>query len=353
MITPRRRTFLGTVVAATVAVTCLATASAQGATASGGDGVRKVSSASAVHSRGPAADQGLQTKAVPASTTAALASVQSNIARYVTTHGTKYSFASYVDPATGRIVLDTDAPAGVVASVKSLRAAPLATQRAAQQVRVERTKVSDTFNRRDDSPPFYGGGGLTASGFLCSSGAPVRNAAGTVFMTTAGHCFGNGVSVLTESGARTYGTVSNRHLPTVTGDAKDVELMSGQSYAGRIFTGGITSTSSSRIYGAGDAVRGFANYCHSGRTTGEQCGHTATSTNAQVCTASGCKSPVIAFTGGTMIQGGDSGGTFYVYSVDRTGIYVRGHVIASGGSTGYAEPWSGVSSTLGVSVVTS
>jgi hypothetical protein len=351
MITRRGRTFLGTVVATTVAVTCLATASAQGATT--GDGTRKDSSVSAVRSRGPAADHAVQAKAVPSSTTAALASVQSNIARYVTTHGTKYSFASYVDPATGRIVLDTNAPAGVVASVKSLRTAPLATQRAAQQLRVERTTVSDTFNRRDDSPPFWGAAGLSASGFLCSSGAPVRNAAGTVFMTTAGHCFANGVSVLTESGARTYGTVSNRHLPTVTGDAKDMELMSGQSYAGRIYTGGVTSSTSSRIYGAGDPVVGFNNYCHSGRTTGEQCGHTATATNAQVCTATGCKSPVIAFTGGTMIAGGDSGGTFFVYSVDRSGIYVRGHVIASGGGTGYAEPWSVVSSTLGVSVVTS
>jgi len=30
---------------------------------------------------------------------------------------------------------------------------------------------------------------------------------------------------------------------------------------------------------------------------GPNCGHTATSINAQVCTGTGCKSPVIAFTG--------------------------------------------------------
>jgi hypothetical protein len=349
MIATRRRLGLVTVVAATAAVTCLATGSAQGAT---GTTPGKGGPTTLAAARGPAGDQTAKAPRATASATAALASVQKQIARYVSVHGTRYSFASYLDPATGRIVLSTSAPTSVVSAVTTLGTASAGLQRAARQTQVRHTTVSDTFHRRDDVTPFWAGAGLTASGLLCSSGEPVRNSAGTVFMTTAGHCFGNGTSVSTESGARTYGTVSNRHLPTVTGDAKDMELMGGQSYAGRVYTGGITSSTSLPIFGAGDPVVGFTNYCHSGRTTGQACGHRATSVTAQVCTQTGCKSPVVSFTGGTMIQGGDSGGTFYVNSGDNTGAYVRGHVIATDGTTGYAELWSVVASTLGVSVVT-
>src|SRR5688500_6084970 len=39
--------------------------------------------------------------------TKALAALQSRIAGWVAAHGTAYSFGSYLDPATGRIVLDT------------------------------------------------------------------------------------------------------------------------------------------------------------------------------------------------------------------------------------------------------
>jgi hypothetical protein len=36
--------------------------------------------------------------------------------------------------------------------------------------------------------------------------------------------------------------------------------------------------------------------------TGENCGHTASSITGQACTTSGCKSPVIVFTGGVLSQ---------------------------------------------------
>ena len=44
---------------------------------------------------------------------------------------------------------------------------------------------------------------------------------------------------------------------------------------------------------------------------------------------------MIVFTGGNMIQPGDSGGTFY--AADATGAWIRGNTIASGGGTGYAH----------------
>ena len=112
----------------------------------------------------------------------------------------------------------------------------------------------------------------------------------------------------------------------------------------------MTSSSSIPVVAGWLAFVGYNNYCHSGRTTGEQCGHTATSTTAQVCTTTGCKSPVIAYTGGTIQQGGDSGGAFY--AKDASGAWIRGHVIASNSTTGYVELWTKVASTYGVSILT-
>lgn len=310
-------------------------------------------------SNSPAADQGFRAAAVPAASTAALSAIQARVADYVARNGTRYSFADYVDPATGQIVLETDAPAGVVDALTNLGGtATAATAEAAGRTVVRRATTTDAFNRRDDISPYYGGGGITnktaISGgfFLCSTGFAVRLSTGPVRMVTAGHCFPNTMVVLTESRAHTEGKVSKRHLPTVTGGKKDMELIGGQSYSGRVFTGGVTSTSSLPVHGAGAAVVGFNNYCHSGRTTGEQCGHTANSTTAQVCTETGCKQPVIAYTGGVVQQGGDSGGAFYAFSGDGTSVFIRGHVIAGNSTTGYVEPWTVTQPTYNVSIVT-
>jgi len=336
---------IGAVVAATAALTVLGVSPAQGATGKQNPGAP---AAKVDQSRAP--DRAAAAPAVSSAAASALATIQTRIARYVAAHGTRYSFASYVDATTGRIVLSTNAPGAVVSGLTDMSAAAAGQRQAAGQMQVRRRAITDTFNRRDDVQPYWGGGGITSGGFLCSSGYAVQNSAGTRFMVTAGHCFANGSTVLTESGANTYGTVSNRRLPTVTGDASDMELLGGQSYSGRIFTGGVSSTSSIPVVAAGTAFVGYNNYCHSGRTTGENCGHTANSITAQVCTQTGCKSPVIAFTGGTMIQGGDSGGTFY--AKDASGAWIRGNVIATDGTTGWAEPWTTISPTLGVSIVT-
>jgi len=283
--------------------------------------------------------------------TKALKAVQKRIANFVADNGKRYTFASYLDADTGRIVLETNAPAPLVSGLTSL--ADDAQREEAGKARIRRVTIEDTWHRRDDIPSFWGGAGLTNFSSLCSSGYAVRNAAGAVYSVTAGHCYADGTTVRVESGLRRYGVVFGRRLPTVTGHAMDMELMAGESYAGRVYTGGVTSTSSRGVAAAGAAFEGYTNYCHSGRTTGEHCGHTATDTSAQVCTSSGCKSPVIRFTGGTMIQGGDSGGAFY--AIDGAGkAWIRGHVIASAsdGSAGWAQPWTTVASQYGVSIVT-
>jgi hypothetical protein len=166
-------------------------------------------------------------------------------------------------------------------------------------------------------------------------------------MVTAGHCFANGATALTELGGRVVGTVSGRGLPT-----HDMELISGQSYAPSIYIGGVDSTTGAHIASAADPVVGFTNYCTSGRTTGANCGHTDLDNNATVCTSSGCKSPVIAYNGGTLPQGGDSGAPFYVGSVGAPDMHIRGHHIAGGGGTSYAELYSRVATQFGVTIVT-
>ena len=279
--------------------------------------------------------------------TGALTAIQRRISDYVATNGTKYTFASYLDSA-GRVVVDTNAPASVTSGLTRLSNARQ--RQAVGNAHIRRSTVKDTFHRRDDISPFWGGAGIKNGG-TCSAGYAVKNAVGTQFSVTAGHCFANGANALVESGLRSYGTVSGRRLPTVTGHPMDMELLGGQSYSGRVYTGGVVSTTSRGVAAGGAASAGYNAYCHSGRTTGENCGHTATSTNAQVCTSSGCKSPVISFTGGTMIQPGDSGGAFY--AIDSAGkAWIRGNVIATNGTTGWAQPFTTVASQYGVSVVT-
>lgn len=280
---------------------------------------------------------------------AALATVQGRIAEYVAKNGTKYTFATYGDPATGNVVLETDAPADLV---ETLTSAADDKNLAITKVEIRReTTTTDTFQRRDDIPSYWGGAGLLASNALCSTGYAVKDSVGNRWMVTAGHCYANGTSVNTESNLRQVGIVTGRSLASLGSGPVDMEFLAGQSYAGRVYTGGVTSSTSRPVVAAGTAFVGFTNYCHSGRTTGEQCGHTANSITAQVCTTTGCKSPVIAYTGGVVQQGGDSGGAFYAKD-SSGGAWIRGHVIAGNSITGFVEPFTQVTARFAVSIVT-
>jgi hypothetical protein len=335
-----KKSILISAAAATLTV-ALGAAPGTAADKSGDDGKSPVNSARALTGQQPAAaDQGRKATAVRAEVRLASNKIQSRIVDYVTSHATEHTFGSYTDARTGRVVIETNAPPAVVDSLVGKYDAV---------VDVRKAKVSDTFNRRDDVPPFWGGAGitLTAPNPRCSSGYTVRNSIGTRFQVTAGHCFSNGQTAVTELGGRFVGTVSGNGLPS-----RDMELLNGASYGSSIYVGGVTSSTGAHVASAADPVVGFNNYCHSGRTTGENCGHTVTSVNATVCTSSGCKSPVIAFTGGVLPQPGDSGSPFYANSVSAPDKHIRGHIIAIGGGTAYAEKWSRVAARFGVSIVT-
>lgn len=286
----------------------------------------------------PDAAAGKAALSVSPAVSLASTTIQSRIMNFVQTQGTKYTWGSYADARTGKVVVETDAPSEVVSSLVSTFG---------ELVEVRKQSISDSFSRRDDVPSYWGGAGITlfAPSAHCSSGYTVQNVFGTRFQVTAGHCFSNGQVAVTELGGRVVGVVSGNGLP-----AQDMELISGQSYSGFHYNGGVNSTTSNHVVGAGDSVPGFADYCHSGRTTGENCGHTSISNSALVCTSSGCKFPVTSFQGGFLPQGGDSGSPFYVKS--GTDSWIRGHVIAGDGVTSYAEKWSRVAARFGVSIVT-
>jgi hypothetical protein len=334
-----KRAFLTSVVAAALAVTLGATA-AQGAGADGKPGTDGKSAGG--DQRLLAADMtaGIGASAVSADVSRASSALQSRIVDFVRAHGTKYTFGSYVDSATGRVILETDAPSDVVSSLVSASDA---------LVEVREQAISDNFSRRDDASPYWGGAGITLSApsARCSAGYTVKNSVGTRFMVTAGHCFNNGQTAVTELGGLVVGSVGGNGLPS-----QDMELIGGRSYGSSIYVGGVNSSTGNHVASAADPIVGFNDYCHSGRTTGENCGHTVNSVTALVCTSSGCKSPVIAFTGGNLPQGGDSGSPFYAKSVSAPDKHIRGHIIAGNGVTEYAEKWSRVSARFGVTIAT-
>jgi hypothetical protein len=253
----------------------------------------------------------------------------------------KFTYTSHLDLHTGRVVLQTDAPASV--TERLVKEHP--------EIELRESKpVEDLFHRRDDIPSFWGGAAIQSGG-TCSTGFAVRNSSGTRFITTAAHCFAVGATVRTPTGTL-VGTVRQRGTLNSWWffDNRDVELIGGSSYAARVYTGGVVSSSSKAVVGAGDPVAGVTGYCSSGQTSGEQCNQTVQSTGAMACTATGCKWPVIQYVGGPS-QGGDSGGSFYIPSAAGQ-VFARGAVIAGNGTTSFAEPWSRISSSMGVTIAT-
>ena len=105
---------------ALVAFALLAIAAAPAhADADPGDTKKQAGRADAALGADQAPDRTRKADVSPAATRA-LKAIQGRIAKYVDDHGKRYSFASYLDSDTGRIVLDTDAPASVVSGLTSM-----------------------------------------------------------------------------------------------------------------------------------------------------------------------------------------------------------------------------------------
>ena len=149
--------------------------------------------------------------------------------------GEKYSLASHLDLQTGRVVLETDAPASE--TERLVKEHP--------EIELRESKpTTDVFHRRDDIPAFWGGAAIRSGG-TCSTGFTVRKPSGARFITTAAHCFSVGSTVRTPT-LTFVGTVAQRgtlNSPFFWVN-RDVELIGGSSYGARVYTGGVFSTSS-------------------------------------------------------------------------------------------------------------
>jgi len=247
-----------------------------------------------------------------------------------------YTYASYFDGRSGKVILKTDAPSSVTE--------PLTAQFGdALDLRAGGPQLS--FGRRSDTAPYWGGASIKSGGGTCTSNFAVQKN-GVRYMATAGHCFTQGSNVYTSDSNAWVGSVVERAgLPTY-----DMELDGGSSYGNSIYTGGANSTTSKRVASATNPVVGVTGYCFSGQTSGEKCNQKVESLTATVCTELGCTPNVIQFSGTAPLKG-DSGGPFYW--PDSTTVYARGLVIASNFSgTGWAEKWSSISARFGVTIVT-
>ncbi|GAA0231250.1 hypothetical protein GCM10010492_32350 [Saccharothrix mutabilis subsp. mutabilis] len=260
--------------------------------------------------------------------------------------GSRHSFTTFTDPTIGKAVLLTDAPREVVATLVGEHA---------DHVTVIADPVLNTASRKYDSAPFYGGAGIQYyNDPPCTTGYAVKTALAKKFLVTAGHCYDNGQSVWVENSPNNTQNTPE-HLGSVSLDgypAHDMALIGGKTYSGNIYVGGTNSTTSVPVATASNPIKGVYTYCHSGRSTGEQCGHGVVSLDAEVCNyGETCRKPVAAFKGGVLNTGGDSGAPFYTKFQDSS-VAIRGHVIAANSTYGFAETWGRVQAKYNVSIVT-
>lgn len=294
-------------------------------------------------------------KPVPPAARAALTKLLNRIGDYVAESGTTYTFGGYLDEATGRIVLGTDAPENVLSQLTDFSGEPESEVRAIRNMLVSRSTF-ELNSRLDDAPPFSGGGGIrTEDDFGCTSGYAVQRG-GIRLMVTAGHCENDGAPITTQTGSlRFYGLVQDQRADL------DTELISGEFYHGKIFTGGVDSDTTIPVFGAVDAgpFDPVDDYCFSGASAGEHCGHTVRSNFGFECGDffGGCLTGLTTYAGGRLPQDGDSGAPFY--SKIGGGAFIHGHHSGQQdfrpiglGRVAYAVPWTRVSDAYGVDIVT-
>jgi hypothetical protein len=246
-----------------------------------------------------------------------------------------YSYAFFMDAATGRFDVQTDAPIAAFAAIVAKYPGRLEFQTA---------RLHWLADRVADTTPFWGGAtikGLDDDGVLavCTSGYVARDSK-TSYLVTAGHCFKLGAAIQTRrlsTPGLPIGTVTKRDFP-----AFDGELISGATYAPRIYSGANGDNSSSLpIYGQKRAKVGDPGYCRSGQTSGNSCGWIISSTDVTYCSGDTCVKHLTSYHGGTLTSDGDSGGP--IYYPYNGGALIGGTITAVGCSlvifcTNYGAP---------------
>ncbi|SDY91995.1 streptogrisin D [Micromonospora pattaloongensis] len=231
--------------------------------------------------------------------------------------------AWWVDPVTNQVVVSVD---------ETVTGAKLATvQRVARglggAVRVESTPgtLSTTIS---------GGDAIYTGGSRCSLGFNVRNSAGTQYFLTAGHCTNAGTTWT--NGSTTLGTRAGTSFP---GNDYGIVRYTNTSIAKPGAVGSQDITSAGNAYVGQSVTR-------RGSTTGTRSG-SVTALNATVNYAQGAVYGMIRTT--VCAEPGDSGGSLYA-GTTALGLTSGGSGNCSSGGTTFFQPVTEALSVYGVSV---
>jgi hypothetical protein len=152
----------------------------------------------------------------------------------------KYSFGSYLDLRTGKVVVNTDAPEAVMASMRSQFASNLDTRPGA---------LRQQATRQFDVQKFYAGAAISSNTNVCTAGFTVVNGVSSITgegqrsMMVPAHCFPLGTAITTNGGGLPFGTVTNMLIQTTpsNADAALIRLLpndyTGQTYDSRMYVG--------------------------------------------------------------------------------------------------------------------
>ncbi|BBH18013.1 hypothetical protein Back2_23000 [Nocardioides baekrokdamisoli] len=177
--------------------------------------------------------------------------------------------------------------------------------------------VAGATGRLDDNQPYWGGDRIT-NGSGCTSGFSAHTSSGGWYSITAGHCWTLNTPVYVNGNtSKGYGTVSHRSFGN---NSVDAELINGKTYASDIWNGGVTTTSDLAVQGSGYSCQGCQiNFdgSFSGQTLGTvQQANTfcATIKSPEFGNYTACGLREVKSSGGTLCQGGDSGGPVFAYN---------------------------------------
>jgi hypothetical protein len=181
-------------------------------------------------------------------------------------------------------------------------------------VRVEQASAATAVSGRfTDTPWFYGGDRITVGNGYCTSGFTMTNLYGTHYAITAGHCWATGTEVTTNG--QEFGVVDFRRWGS---DNYDNELIGGVGYSGRMWIGGVNTSTSIGVSGAANSCTGCQVYFN-GSVTGQSlatlvgspfCGTIYDGGTNSYYTACGLQDAVGS---NPICNPGDSGGPVFAY----------------------------------------
>ncbi|MFE6736279.1 hypothetical protein [Microbacterium sp. NPDC057650] len=206
--------------------------------------------------------------------------------------------------------------------------------------------------RWDDVAPWNMSTAITSAGMRCSLGVPVT-INGSRMAVTAGHC--PGTSFVHPGNGASAGTM---HTTTWSANADiygDWKLLRSSTYANRVFSGSLSSSSWLPISGINWGTRSAGSQlCTSGSTTGQICRYFVRLTNVTANINDGTQ---VVTTGHLTLmrhdsnagsaydtngfRGGDSGGPCY-YADGNGGVTVAGTVSAYGGTSYFCSQFTGL-----------